>query len=113
MTGLTRAETPDPAELGRLSWRLIADKVAGEPELLDVPLRNIDRWLANGSGGRDMLERWRQLVLEARESGAGMAALLHLLRRDDEAARHLKSYSPFPGVLTPDEVDRFRCAYQH
>jgi hypothetical protein len=42
-----------------------------------------------------------------------MEHLLALLRDDGESARQLKSCSPFPGVLTREERDRFTCAWTH
>jgi hypothetical protein len=41
---------PAPANAARLKmYRLIADKLERQPELLDVGLENVARWIANGS----------------------------------------------------------------
>ncbi|MEO8351582.1 MAG: hypothetical protein ABI680_07620 [Chthoniobacteraceae bacterium] len=91
----------------------IADKIEADPKLLSIPLTNIDRWLANGQDQPHRLEQWRGIIHAAQASPEGMAELLKLLRDDSEEARHLKSFSPFPGVLTTEERDRLSCAYAH
>jgi len=79
---------------------LVADKLEREPGLLRIPLENIDRWLANGHTAPHRLEQWRQILLRAQQSTEGFRELLELLRDRSEAAMHLKSFDPFPGVLT-------------
>ena len=94
---------------------LVADKLERDPSLLRIPLENIDRWLANGHTAPHRLEQWRQIILRAQESEAGFAELLQLLRDHGEAATHLKSFDPFPGILTTLERRQFllKCAYAH
>lgn len=94
-------------------FRAIADKIEADPGLLEIPLANIARWLAQGNSAPHRLEQWRAIVLEAKRSADGMAQLLGLLRDDSEEARHLKSYAPFPGVLTMEERDQLACGYSH
>lgn len=97
----------------RSKWHATAAKIEADPSLLEIPLANIDRWLARSGDGRERLEHWRTLIKEARNSPAAMRRLLDLLRADDENSRQMKSYSPFPGILSPEEVDRFECAWRH
>ena len=94
---------------------LVADKLEHDRSLLRIPLENIDRWLANGHTAPHRLEQWRQIILRAQESEAGFAALLELLRDRSEAATHLKSFDPFPGILTTLERREFllTCAFAH
>jgi hypothetical protein len=99
---------------------LIADKLErsdGEmrASLLRIPLDNIDRWLANGHTAPHRLEQWRQIILRAQGSERGFQELLALLRDQDEAATHLRSFDPFPGVLTTLERRTYllECAYAH
>ena len=91
-----------------------ADPAARET-LLEIPLDNIARWLANGHTAPHRLEQWRQIILRARQSPDGFAELLGLLRDQSERAVHLKSFDPFPGVLTTLERREFllQCAYAH
>jgi hypothetical protein len=103
-------------EMSFARFRRIADKIEADPALLEKPLRNIDRWIANGSDAVHRLEQWRGLILSAQRSPEGMAALLALLRDNSEEAQHLKSYSPFPGILTREERRTFirqGCIYAH
>jgi hypothetical protein len=99
---------------------LVADKLerADAPTreaLLRVPLEDIDRWLANQHTAPHRLEQWRQIILQAEKSAEGFNDLLRLLRDRSEAAAHLKSFDPFPGVLTTLERRPYllQCAYAH
>ena len=99
---------------------LIADKLeradaASRAALLRIPLENIDRWIASGHTAPNRLEQWRQIIFRAQESPEGFAELLALLRDVGESATHLKSFDPFPGVLTTMERRQvlLQCAYAH
>ena len=82
----------------------IADKIAAEPALLEIPLANIDRWLANGHWARRELSQWRTWIEEAQTSPDGLRHLLEWLRDDGEDARDWKGYDPFPGILSDEEL---------
>lgn len=86
-------------------FRAIADKIEQNPRVLSIPLANIARWLEKGHSSAARLNGWRAKIEEAVQSPAGMAALLNLLRDESPEARQWKGFSPFPGVLTPDELD--------
>ncbi|MBI2929347.1 MAG: hypothetical protein HYY24_27090 [Verrucomicrobia bacterium] len=94
---------------------LVADKLERDRSLLSIPLENIDRWLAQGHSAPHRLEQWRQILLRAQASEEGFQALLELLRDRSEDAVHLKSFDPFPGVLTTLERRQviLECAYAH
>jgi len=95
-------------------WLFLADKIERAPELLSIPLKNIQRWMASERLGDPWaLGEWKSLIEAAQHSEAKMTELLHLLRDDGESARQLKSCSPFPGVLTRNERDQFTCAWTH
>jgi len=91
----------------------LADKVEADPDLLNIPLATIERWLAKGSVYAKYVLQWRQLIEEARKSTQGMAALSGVLRADDEETRFFKGFDPFPGVLGRQEKRRFLCASRH
>ena len=100
--------------------QLVADKLeqaepAARTALLRIPLDNIDRWLANGHTAPHRLEQWRQILLCAQGSDEGFEELLRLLRDLGEAAIHLKSFDPFPGLLTTLERRQYllQCAFAH
>ena len=95
-------------------WLFTADKIARDPSLLRIPLANIERWIAAGELGNDApLLDWRARIEAAQATPEGMARLLDLMRDDREEAWFLKTCSPFPGVLTRNELDQFRCAWVH
>jgi hypothetical protein len=107
---------PHPANTARLKmFHLIADKIEKNPSLLQVGLDNIARWIANGSTQQDKLREWERLILEAKESQAGMEALLWALREDGERADFFRNFAPFAGVLDVEEhriVDEI-CVFAH
>ncbi len=95
-------------------WLFTAAKIERQPELLEIPLANIARWIAMGRlGDIRPLILWRERIERARSSPRGFSDLLCFLRDDGEEARFLKSCSPFPGVLSEEELDQFRCAWTH
>ncbi len=95
-------------------WLFLSEKLERQPELLDIPLKNIQKWIAAGRlGDIRPLEQWRSMIETARASQNGMAELLQFLRKDGEETRQLKSCSPFAGVLTREERDLFTCAWTH
>src|SRR4051812_44338648 len=93
----------------------VADKRESDPALLRIPLENIERWLADGHSAPHRLEQWRHIILRAQESTEGFQDLLALLRDRREGATHLKTFDPFPGVLTTLERREYllQCAYAH
>lgn len=94
---------------------LVAEKLEREPWLLNVPLENIDRWLANGDIAPPRLDEWRRIILRAQASAEGFQELLTLLRDRGEATERLREFAPFAGVLTAAErlpVIR-QCVYSH
>jgi hypothetical protein len=83
--------------------------------LLRIPLENLDRWLANGHTAPNRPEQWRGILRHAMESAEGFQELLTVLRDPGEEAAHLRSFDPFPGVLTTLERRKIllQCAYAH
>ena len=92
-------------EGSRRRYLKMADKIETDPALLDIPLDNIARWLAQGISAPHRLEDWRRIIVAARETPAGMAALLALLRDHSEEAQYRKSCSPMVGILTEAESE--------
>jgi hypothetical protein len=100
-------------EVSALRFRLIAAKIQAQPDLLEIPLRNIDRWLADGHAAVERLEGWRTKILAALESSSGMRSLVNLLHDQGWEAMMWKGFSPFPGVLTKEEVQTLRWNSRH
>jgi len=103
-----------PIEQNRLihrRWLFLADKIEADPALLKIAVRNISRWKQSDRlGNRWALNIWSELIEKVETSQKGLGELLHLIRADDDRSRQLKSCSPFPGILTTQELDQFTCA---
>jgi hypothetical protein len=97
-----RERTGDEVSADR--FRLMADKIEADPALLEIPLANIARWLGNGHSARVRLEGWRTMIQEAQATEEGMARLLFILRDQDWESVLWKDFSPFPGILTKEEL---------
>ena len=94
-------------------FRLIADKIEADPTLLGIPLANIDRWLSQGHQSVERLEGWRSMLLEAQRTKDGMSRLLSLLRDQSWEALLWKGFSPFPGILSSEELQRLSWKSRH
>jgi hypothetical protein len=81
--------------------RGIAEKIRANPQLVQIALANIERWLANP----DYSESSRQAALEWKSiiENSSVGVLVTLLESSSEEARRLRQSSPFCGILTPDE----------
>jgi hypothetical protein len=86
-------------------FRLMAAKIEANPQLLAIPLENVERWLAQGHSAGERLTEWRALLIEATASEAGLAKLLELLRDPSAEAVFFKEFAPMPGILTREELD--------
>jgi len=91
----------------------LADKFEKQPELLEVALETIDRWVSHGHWAKPKLDEWRNVIVSAQSTRQGFAALTTLLRRDDEQAREFRGYDPFPAVLNEQERQSFSWISRH
>ncbi|MGJ8695665.1 MAG: hypothetical protein ACSHYF_05060 [Verrucomicrobiaceae bacterium] len=99
----------DPLILQR--WLFLADKIESDPSLLAIATDNISRWRKSDRlGSFWALDIWEDLIMSASQSPDQLRDLLQLIRSDDDRSRQLKSCSPFPGILSTTELDRFTCA---
>lgn len=106
-----RNRTGDEVSADR--YRLIAAKIEADPSLLDIPLANITRWLANGHSAVERLEGWRSMIQAAKTTTEGMEKLLFILRDQHWESVMWKDYSPFPGILSRQELDRLSWTSSH
>lgn len=83
----------------------IARKLDEDPSLLEIPLRNIQRWLARGHPNAKRLLAWQDKIIEARSSTKAFSGLLSLLKDSSPNALQWKGFSPFAGVLSNSELD--------
>lgn len=92
-------------------YLFLADKIEADPGLLQIAVANIARWRKSDRlGSFWALDLWLEMIEEVEKSPDGLAKLLQFIRSDDERSRQLKSCSPFPGILTTQELEQFRCA---
>ncbi|MBM3838169.1 MAG: hypothetical protein FJ398_09415 [Verrucomicrobia bacterium] len=87
---------------------LVADKLEQanadtREALLNIPLENIDRWIAKGHTAPHRLEQWREIILRAQQSSEGFQELLRLLRDRSPKTERFRDFAPFAGVLTAAE----------
>ncbi|WP_146158451.1 hypothetical protein [Enhygromyxa salina] len=75
--------------------RLIAARLADEPELVDTARARVAAWLGDRSVARAYAEAWRELL--ARDI-AGIAAAI---TDPSEHGRALRQCTPFAGALDP------------
>ena len=82
------------------SHRAIARKIDADPSLLDIPLRNLDRWRALRGEDHPACAEWRGLLAQPWES------VRALLVSDTEESARLRQSSPFTGILSAWERRR-------
>ena len=71
---------------------IIARRIAENPQLLDLAMENLDRWLTTCSAGsRPALLEWKKVLK------SGVDAAIETLRGEDERSTRLRQSSPFAG----------------
>lgn len=77
--------------------RAIARKLIASPELVEVALGNIRRWLEQGSGSALYLREWNDILQKPIEE------IAELIVSKSEHMCELRQSTPFCGILTPRE----------
>ncbi len=113
MSALIPARERTGDEISADRFRLMADKIEADPTLLEIPLANITRWLGNDHSARVRLEGWRTMIHDAQATKEGMAKLLFILRDQDWVSVQWKGFSPFPGILTAEELKEHTWSSRH
>lgn len=82
-----------------LAWhRAVADRLEDRPEAtLALAGRNLERWRADGSSGRALLDRWALWL------ALPVPDLIVLMLDAGPFAREMRQVSPFAGALTAAE----------
>src|SRR5437773_4159965 len=86
-------------QLGLRYHRAIAEKIRQRPELRDVAVANIDRWLARNDYPPSVvraLREWRDLL-----TAAPLEKLLAAMTDTSERGHQIRQNTPFAGLLTP------------
>lgn len=88
--------------------RLIADKLAAQPELLQRAVQTLERWIAQRQPQPPpILLEWQRILRQS-----SLPQILALLRSDSAEARRLRQSSPFCGILDPQERLKLLRAYE-
>ena len=86
--------------------RAIAEKLASNPELLQIARDNLIRLTQKGGRSQPYWDAWSELIARP------LPELLQQLTEDSERMRALRQATPFAGVLSPSErwaiYDRFK-----
>ena len=91
--------------------RAIVDRLRENPQLFEVPRRNLERWLSRPNLSRS-LERIYKGWLEILDIKTPQE-IFSLLLADDEESRLLRQNTPFTGILTPREVQEIKNRFAH
>ncbi len=91
----------------------LADKFEADPNLLGIALETIRRWITQGHWAESKLNEWGKIIRLAQTSKQGLDQLNEFLRRDDEEAREMRGYDPFPSILNDEEKKQFLWMSRH
>lgn len=75
--------------------QLIADRLALEPELVDMARERVASWLADRSVARAYAEAWRDIL------AGDIPGIRRALVDDGEQGRALRQCTPFAGAIDP------------
>jgi len=94
---------------------LICDHLQHEPELVLRAMETLDRWEEKKLAPARRIQQWKKILSRASQDEAGRQELIALLLDENDAARQLKSFAPFAGLLPRDERRKVftRCIYDH
>ena len=84
----------------------IAKKLRVDPNLWNIPTRNIAKWKRNSGRLSPALREWEVLL-----SKNSKEQILSILESDSEESTRLRSSSPFAGVLSEGERERIFESY--
>jgi len=96
-------------------YPLIAERLKHDDAVLDDAMGVLDRWDVRHVGPAQRRQEWRHLLLAAKATPEGREALLNLLHDPGDAARRIKDFAPFAGILSREERRKvfLQCTYDH
>ena len=97
-------------QLGLLYHRAIAEKIRRNPELRDLAVANIGRWIQRNDYPQSVvraLTRWRELL-----TTAPVDELLSAMTDPSEQGHQDRQNTPFAGILTQEERLRIRESHE-
>ncbi|MBS1856694.1 MAG: hypothetical protein JST11_15100 [Acidobacteria bacterium] len=77
--------------------RAIAEKLRGNPALLEIARDNLARWSSRDNHSQPYFDEWRRILEKP------LPEILRVLEEDSERAAALRQATPFAGVLAPKE----------
>lgn len=83
-----------------------AEAIRQDPDLISDALKTLEHWLVLEGRESLFLSEWKNLLVAASESPAGLNRLLSLLEEDSEWAAQMKSYSPVATILDRQTIDQ-------
>jgi hypothetical protein len=108
--------TPEPwshqwhDQLGLLYHLALAEKIRVCPELCNVAVENIDRWLSRNeypASAVRALMAWRDLLTKA-----PLEQLIEAMTDPSEQGHQVRQNTPFAGILTQQERRQIRDQYE-
>jgi hypothetical protein len=77
--------------------RMIAEKILKDHSLIQIALKNIDRWSLRDKGGQPYLQEWLE-IMKGRVDD-----LVAFMTSETQEAQRLRSSNPFSGILSQKE----------
>lgn len=81
--------------------RAIVARLDMDPSLLDIARQNLERWTVRNADSPHLLacyREWEAILVK------GLDAVREVLLSESDEGQRLRQNSPFPGVLSPQEV---------
>jgi len=86
----------------------VAEKIRRNPELLHVPLENVERWSNTGNEAtKPLFLEWKRII-----QTWPLEKLLAFLSERSERANQLRQASPFTGILSRQERNEIFQRYE-
>jgi hypothetical protein len=88
----------------------VAEKLRGQPALVDFARANLARWSQQNSSAPSLLRcyaEWQQVLSRP------LGDICNLLCSESDNAQRLRQNSPFAGVLSPTEVWEVKSSFRH
>ena len=86
--------------------RLIAEKIRVNPNLMEVPRRNLERWKQKYGKLEAAHSEWENILNQN-----STEQILEILTQDNDEGQRLRQSDPFAGILNDDE--RMRLFYEY
>jgi hypothetical protein len=86
--------------------KAICKKLQNNPDLIQIPINNIQRWEQREGWTDPALQEWKTLLNGPRER------IYKILTGTDSESQRIRSSNPFAGVLTQEERNQIMNKYK-